>query len=423
LKKDGGLGFLATNTIAQGDTREVGLESLVDLDGVIYRAVPSRKWPGSANLEVAHLWIRQGIWPGQIFLDDDPAPGITAFLTVPMAVTGKPHRLAANANLAFTGNKVYGEGFVLSVEDAQVLISKNARNREVLYPYLSGDDLNSQPDQAPSRWVINFGERSLDQSREYVECFDIVTRLVRPYRETVKREHTRRNWWLHEHIRPELYDTISCMKHALVCPIVTKYPSFVFSPTNIVFMHKVCIFAFDTMDRFAVLSSTIHEPWAREYSCTLETRLNYSSTDCFDTFPFPSQKAELAQAGEAYLVARRQVMLSRQEGLTKSYNRFHDPSEASADIQKLRQLHVEMDHAVAAAYGWTDLDLGHGFHQTKQGLRYTISEAARREVLARLLTLNHQRYAEEVAKGLHEKKPRNTRKTRKKKEEGGGMFG
>jgi len=62
-----------------------------------------------------------------------------------------------------------------------------------------------------------------------------------------------------------------------------------------------------------------------------------------------------------------------------------------------------MDYAVAAAYGWDDLDLGHGFHETKQGLRFTISESARREVLARLLKLNHDRYAEEVKQGLHDK--------------------
>ena len=92
-------------------------------------------------------------------------------------------------------------------------------------------------------------------------------------------------------------------------------------------------------------------------------------------------------------------MRDRQEGLTKTYNRFHDANERASDIQKLRELHVEMDQAVAAAYGWQDLDLGHGFHQTKQGIRFTISETARREVLDRLLELNHQRYAEEVAKG------------------------
>jgi hypothetical protein len=84
-----------------------------------------------------------------------------------------------------------------------------------------------------------------------------------------------------------------------------------------------------------------------------------------------------------------------------------------------------MDNSVAAAYGWTDLELGHGFHETKQGIRYTISEAARREVLARLLKLNQERYAEEVAKGLHEKKkPRTTKgKRRLAAEHGPVLFG
>jgi hypothetical protein len=84
-------------------------------------------------------------------------------------------------------------------------------------------------------------------------------------------------------------------------------------------------------------------------------------------------------------------------------SRFHDTDETADDIATLRRLHTEMDAAVAAAYGWHDLDLGHDFHETKQGTRYTISEVARREVLDRLLALNHERYAEEVAAGLHDK--------------------
>jgi len=91
----------------------------------------------------------------------------------------------------------------------------------------------------------------------------------------------------------------------------------------------------------------------------------------------------------------------RQEGLTKIYNRFHDRSERSADISELRRLHVAMDNAVAAAYGWSDLELGHSFHETKQGLRYTISEGARRTILDRLLQLNQERHAasEGVSRG------------------------
>ena len=154
--------------------------------------------------------------------------------------------------------------------------------------------------------------------------------------------------------------------------------------------------------------------------------MNYAPRDCLETFPFPNrvseQRATLDHIGETYHKHRRQLMLDRQEGLTKTYNRFHDPDEAAADIARLRELHVEMDNSVAAAYGWQDLDLSHGFHETGQGLRFTISEAARREVLTRLLQLNHERYAEEVRQGLHEKKQKRgsrkkttRRKTTKKK--------
>jgi len=131
--------------------------------------------------------------------------------------------------------------------------------------------------------------------------------------------------------------------------------------------------------------------------------LNYSPSDCFETFPFPDDTNGLDDIGERYYSHRQSIMLARQEGLTRTYNRFHNPEENAEDIATLRRLHVEMDYAVAVAYGWADLALDHGFHQTKQGLRYTISEPARREVLGRLLSLNHARYAEEVRQGLHDK--------------------
>ena len=81
---------------------------------------------------------------------------------------------------------------------------------------------------------------------------------------------------------------------------------------------------------------------------------------------------------------------------------------------------------MTAAYDWSDL--GHGFHMTKQGVRYTNSEPARpAKILARLLKLNHERYAEEVKQGLHEKKGRGARgegreKAKEKKGNGRSLF-
>ncbi|MGH8500853.1 MAG: Eco57I restriction-modification methylase domain-containing protein, partial [Methylococcales bacterium] len=161
----GHFGMLATNTIAQGDTREVGLDQIVAGGGIIYRAVPSRPWPGAASLEVAEVWLRNGgKWRGQFLLEGKPVPGITPFLTKPGRATGKPYRLAANADKSFQGSIVLGMGFVLTPEEAQALIVKDKHNRDVLFPYLNGEDLNSRPDQSPSRWVINFKDWPLERS-------------------------------------------------------------------------------------------------------------------------------------------------------------------------------------------------------------------------------------------------------------------
>jgi len=203
----------------------------------------------------------------------------------------------------------------------------------------------------------------------------------------------------------------------LACAITSKYLSFIFYEEAIVFSNATCIFPFETYDYFAILQSTTHEIWARKYASTLETRLRYTPTDCFINFPFPKQSSsKLNIIGETYYQNRQHLMFINQEGLTTTYNRFHNPKEKSADIAHLRKLHVEMDNAVAAAYGWNDLDLGHGFHETPQGIRFTISEPARREVLARLLRLNHERYEEEVRQGLHEKgkKAKDDKPTRQK---------
>ena len=103
-------------------------------------------------------------------------------------------------------------------------------------------------------------------------------------------------------------------------------------------------------------------------------------------------------------------------GLTEIYNRVHDSSYDSEAVGRLRSLHIELDKSVSSAYGWSDLDLDHGFHQTKQGLRYTISEKARRNVIERLLVLNHQRHAQEEAEEMIlGKQPKTTGKRGRKK--------
>lgn len=144
--------------------------------------------------------------------------------------------------------------------------------------------------------------------------------------------------------------------------------------------------------------------------------LRYTPSDCFDTFPQPGPTDEIARVAKALDEHRRAMMLERDEGLTKTYNRVHDPKEEAADVLELRRLHVELDHAVAAAYGWDDLALDHDFHETPQGLRCTVGPVTRVEILDRLLELNHERYRRELAAGLHAKEKGGGKGTRKPSE-------
>lgn len=404
VRTEGIIGLVATNTIAQGDTREVGLEKLVKQGFSIHRAISSQPWPGESSLEVAQIWLQDASWNGEYRLDEKPVAVITPFLTVPGAAGGTPYPLKANENKSFIGSYVLGLGFVLSPKEAQAFIERDPRNRDVLFPYLNGEDLNSRPEPSPSRWVINFHDWSLEHAQTYPELLRTVLEKVKPERDKVTfSKSAREKWWQYERRRPELYETIKQAPRIIGATIVTQYFAPVFISSKWTYAHRCCLFPLSGNGEYAVIQSNIHEQWARYYSSSLETRLNYSPSDCFVTFPFPISLDGLDDIGETYHEHRRQVMLARQEGLTKTYNRFHNQDEHSEDVAELRRLHVAMDQAVAVAYGWDDLDLGHGFHQTKQGLRYTISESARRTVLDRLLALNHQRYAEEVALGLHDK--------------------
>lgn len=405
VRMNGQFGLLATNSIAQGDTREVSLDQLSTNGCVIVRAVSSRPWPGAANLEVSHVWLRHGTWNGEYTLDDVTVPGITAFLTSPGGGSGRPFQLTANFDKSFQGSIILGLGFVMSTDEAGRLIEANPSNEDVLFPYLTGNDLNSQPDQAATRWAINFFDWSEEKAANYKECFRIVEETVKPQRLKDKRKERRDRWWQYAEKATALYRAIASLKWVLVCSRVSAHHVFAAVPISQVFSERLVVIATDSWADMAVLSSSIHDAWAhRPGQTTHETRNTYFSESAYETFPAPTCLQEaLCANGSSYHGFRKQLLLNRQCGLRDAFNGLNNKDEISDDIQKLRQLHVEMDNAVAAAYGWTDIDLDHGFHETKQGVRYTISEPARREVLSRLLKLNHERYAEEGKLGLHEK--------------------
>ena len=425
LLRDGGtFGLIATNTIAQGDTRSTGLRWICLHGGDIYRASRRVTWPGDAAVVVSVIHVAKGEAVRTRALDDLNVNNITSFL-FHVGGDDDPVGLVANTGMSFVGSYVLGMGFTFddtdrkgvasSLDKMRQLIKKDPRNREVIFPYIGGEEVNTSPTHAHHRHVINFGERSEDECRRYwPDLLAIVEERVRPSRLRSERRsksgHGRRAaaaWWQFMHHAKDLYASISGMNRVLAISRIGNAFAFVFLPSSIVFNEKVVIFPFDRSESFAVLQSRVHEIWARFFSSTLKDDLQYTPSKCFETFPFPDGWEgcrTLESAGSDYYEFRRAGMVNNDEGITKTYNRFHDVYDTDSRFEELRQLHGAMDRAVLDSYGWTDIPTDcdflldyeideAGWGRKKKPYRYRWPDAVRDEVLARLLALNAERAA------------------------------
>ena len=396
-------GFLATNTIAQGDTSEVGLTQIIDDGWTIHRAVPSVGWPGDASVEIAKVWATRGAWLRSRLLDGRPVAEIDEMLYPASGSGWRKQRLAANGDGAFIGSYVLGtDGFTMTPQQAQTLISQDPRNADVLAPYLGGEDLNQSPTLAAQRWTIDFRDWDKKRAEGYPDCFKIIEEKVKPARARLTRNAVGRRraayWWQYGSTAKNLYQKIEPLKQVLEIARVSKTVQPLFVKTGQVLSEKIVVFPYDGYFHFGVLASGFHYRWAVRYSSSLRTDTNYSPSDVFETFPQPPYSKKVEAAGERLDVLRTQIMHGRDLGLTSVYNLVHDPATDDDDIEELRRLHTRLDLAVRDAYGWHGLDPGHGFHDVRgQGARFTFNPEAADVVLERLLMLNKQRYQTEQA--------------------------
>ena len=360
----------------------------------------------------------------QIILDGKPVEKITAFL-FPNGGNDDPKQLIANAGKSFVGSYVLGMGFTFddtnekatSIAQMQELIEKDARNSERIFPYIGGEEVNSSPTHSHHRYVINFGEMSEDEARKWPDLMAIVEEKVKPDRLKQNREIRARNWWRFGENTPALFKAIGQCNRVLAVARVGPYGSFTFLPSNTVYSEQLIVISIPTDNAFCVLQSRIHEIWARFFGSSMGDTLRYTPSDCFEAFPFPENwetDEALETIGQTYYEFRAALMVQNNQGLTATYNRFHDPEETDPDILKLRDLHSQMDRAVLNAYGWQDIDITCDFRldyededdtntKRKKPWRYSWPEATHDEVLARLLTLNQQRYDDEALMGKTKK--------------------
>lgn len=394
-------GVVVTATIKDTGNRSVGLDHLLNNKASIVWAISQMPWPGSATLDVSIVVICNGSWAGARILDRGNTHFISGGLDSNEEVDIRG--LKSMEGKRSDGYKLMGEGFVLQQEDFSALVQSEPNAAEIILPYFTGEDVTESPNFSPSRWAIDFEERTEEESRRWPIAFDRVERLVKPFRDGQTGQIHQYCFWKYWDMRSGLRDAQSSMERYLVTANNSKYLIFRTYSGRAVFNHKTKIIFSADYSVFSLLQSTIHEAWARWRSGARGGgSIAYSSSKALATFPIPQviDATRLQTIGENYDAARSKLLSSLTIGPTQLYNKFHSPDANDEQLIALRELHRLMDESVADAYGWGDLDLQHDFHEVSylpenDRIRYTISEAARLDVLRRLSILNRQCHEEE----------------------------
>jgi len=341
IRAKGFLSLISTNTVAQGKAREHGLEKIISGGSTINHAVKSTKWPGFAAVEVSLVTLFKGKWIKELFLNGKVIDQISPFLDE-AENSGTPFPLFSNKGKSYQGSIILGMGFVLDPHEAINLVELDPNNCNVIFPYLNGDDLNNNPDQNPSRYVINFFDWEEEHASQYFAPFHIIEEKVKPERQRWKKDKNGdpvighfalryplpQRWWQHAEKRPALYSSAKAFERVLVSCRVSKYVNQSFIEVGPIFDVATSVVLRSEYWEYAFLQNSLHNEWAWKYASTLESRIRYVNGDCIDTFPVlinltHELKQAVAAIGEIHYEQRKELMLSIQLGLTKTYNLFH----------------------------------------------------------------------------------------------------
>ncbi len=379
-------GLVGTNTIRQNNSREGGLDHIVDNGGVICDAVSSQYWSGDAAVQVSIVnWIKGELGGKKILRRqlgeraDSPWERFTldrigAALSGRFDVTKAAElRINQDSDTCNQGQTQGHAGFLLAPDEAKVMFKASADNKMVIFPFLIGDDFLGSNPPAPQRYVIDFHPREILAAQTFTQPFSLIKNKVLKDRERkaaleamrnaeaiaedpdgrVNKHHANflRRWWLLSYPRGSLKSKLAKMTRYIVCSRVTKRPIFVFVDSKIHPNDSLQVFTFDDDYSFGILQSRIHWSWFTERCSTLTERPRYTSETVFDSFPWP-QSPKVAQvkaiAGAAIKLRRYRegAMIQHKMTLRDLYRVMDMPGES-----QLKSLHASLDAAVSAAYG------------------------------------------------------------------------
>jgi hypothetical protein len=373
-------GLITTNSITQAFNRVVVADALTQGVGVSW-AIPTHPWideTGSAAVRVAMTVVERDPRSAVRLEVNDQGEVVSQTEVERLGSDLSGHAdisraasepLLANAGLSSRGFTLVGRGFVLANDEAEDLRAVAGDSEELVRPYLSGQDLARGPRGV---FVIDFGMRDEDEAREHPVFFDLVRDRVKPQRDANNRASYRDLWWRFGEPRTTLREAMGDLVEFIATPYVAKHRFFVMLDRKVAPDETiVCIASADPFV-LGVLSSKIHEAWSLAAGSRLGVGNDprYNNSLCFDPFPFPDAEGGVREAVIATvqrLHQHREQALVRDDAvtMTRMYNvvdklrknaSLTDPERhvhEAAACGSLRDLHDQLDAAVAACYGWS----------------------------------------------------------------------
>ena len=369
-------GLLATQAIRFQSSRPV--LTRIKESGDIFTAISDHDWVlEGATVHTSIICFDNGTDQDRT-LDGLAVNNINIDLTAGLDST-QAKRLVANRNLAFQGIGKVGDFDIPEAVAVDMLRQHNPHGRpntEVIKRWINGTDITQRPRNV---WVVDFGvDMSMDAAALYEKPFEYVKEKVMPTRINNKMRWRAENWWLHGYPATTMRQALAALPKYIGTPKVAKHRFFVWLTGDMLPSNLVIAIASDDDYMLGILSSSVHELWARQVGSQLreaDSGGTYTPTTCFETFPFPrptEEQREAIGAAAAELNSLREGWLNppgvsatelRKRTLTNLYNQR--PTW-------LENIHGRLDAAVAHAYDWpTDL--------------------ADAEVLERMLALNLER--------------------------------
>ncbi len=435
-KKAKRFGFITTNSITQTFNRKIVSELLEAKKPIsLAFAIPDHPWVDSADGAAVRVAMTVGIsgrHQGELLLVERESPSqndeaeevalarkqgyVHADLSTGAAMVSA-QSLLANSDLVYQGVKLVGEGFLVTEEERREWIKDYPTCRKFLPQLVAGTDVNKV--RAPRYCIDFFGLTEAEAKEQFAAAYQKLLITVKPFREMSKRDVFIKYWWLFGWSRTEMRGALYQLKRYIATSEVSKHRFFMFlSTTETIADGSLAVVAIEDAFTLGVLSSNIHVSWALAQGGALEDRPRWQNASCFENFPFPTctpaQQAKIRALGEQLDAhRRRQQALHPELTMTGMYNvldrlRAIEPRDAARSrvepgttapapltakekviyeqglVDILKQLHDELDAAVAEAYGWPDPGSSPGLSTD--------------EILTKLVALNAERAAEE-AKG------------------------